>query len=427
MKRIAQALLTFFARRVVRRYHPHVVGITGSYGKTSAKEAIAVVLSHIYDIQSSAGSFNNEFGVPFTVLGAPTAKGVPGWRRVAVSLWHGAQYLVSHKPYPPVLVLEMGADKPGDIEAILGIVPLSVGVITSVGPTHLHHFGSVENVLAEKSLIATRVAHDGWIVLNGDDPRVRSLADVSPASVISFGFSGGVAVRCIDAAVVKGDSGEHGLMIKVLFNRETVSVFIPGVVGIHSAYAALAGIAVGIAFHMDFPDIVAALSRYTPPPGRMRVLSGVKNTTLIDDSYNSSPDACTAALETLRSFPAEGKRYALLGEMADLGASTEPAHREIGRKVVENCIDVFVGVGEAMKHAASEARKAGMDEDHIFSFDDPVSAAKLVHDRFTPGDTALIKGSQIARMEKAVKELMADPERAEELLVRQDTTWLTIP
>lgn len=423
MKRFAVFLLNWCARRVVAKYRPQVVGITGSYGKTSTKEAVVSVLSQAYDVRASAKSYNNEFGVPFTVLDAPSID-VPGWERALTAVWHGVILLLFRRPYPTVLILEMGADKPGDIKAILDIVPLTVGVVTSVGPTHLERFGSVENVFAEKSLVTTKLHGHCWGVFNGDDVRLQTLGEASPCRIVSYGFQSGVAIRCVDAAVSRSDDGVYGMLLTVEFGKDTFPVFLPGTVGRHTAYAALAAAAVGVAYSMDLVEIADGLKNYQPPPGRMRVLEGVKRTVLLDDTYNSSPDACIAAVQALREFPADGTRYALLGDMVDLGRATEAAHRAVGKELAEEKIDVFVGVGEAMKLAADEARLQGMDPDRVFSFDDPLSAARFVQERMKQGDTVLLKGSQRSRMEKATKELMAEPERAKELIVRQDALWL---
>lgn len=425
MHRLIRALLTTLARRVIRRYVPHVVGITGSYGKTSAKEAIAAVLGYRYNVRRNAKSFNNEYGVPFTIIGVGESGG--GVRRVLAAVIHGLRLLWTRAAYPTVLVVEMGADRPGDIARLVDLVPVTVGVLTSIGPVHLRQFGTVDAVFAEKSLLATAIPPTGWAVLNGDDRRLCSLAEAAPVRIVSYGYQSGVAVRCLDAGVGTAADGTIGMLLTLAVGVQSVPVFLRGVVGRHTAYAALAAAATGIAFSMDLVDIAAGLRMFEPPPGRMRLVSGIKQTTLIDDTYNSSPETCTAALEALREYPAEGRRYALLGDMADLGTATEPAHRGVGTTVVEEQIDVLVTVGEKMKYAADEARKTGMREGLVFSFDDARSAARFVQERIRPGDAVLIKGSQVMRMERAVEELMAEPDKAASLLVRQDPKWKRTP
>lgn len=422
MKALAIRILHAFSKRVIKRYHPLVVGVTGSYGKTSAKEAISAALSEHYLVRESAKSFNNEFGVPFTILGVKASGS--GIQRILSAGWLGLKLLISRQPYPTVLVLEFGDDKPGDLKKLLKLVRLDAGVLTSIGPTHLEHFKTVEEVLAEESQIVTTLKPDAWAILNCDDLRVRSLAELAMCRTVSYGFSGYAAVRCVDSAPAQDSRGDWGTEFSLQFQHQSVPVFIPGVLGRHSVFAALAAAAVGIAFNLDLLEIGQGLLRYLPPPGRMRMLPGVKQTMLIDDTYNSSPDACRSAIESLRLFPAEGKRYAMLGEMADLGAASEAAHRGIAQPLVDNNIDYFVAVGEKMKAAAEVAKTAGMPADSVFTFNDPVEAARFVQSRLAPGDAVLLKGSQVARMEKSVKELMADPQKADQLLVRQEQAWL---
>ncbi len=427
MRRLAVHLVSSLARRVLRRYRPHVVAITGSYGKTAAKQAISAVLGRLYDVRSSAKSFNNELGVPFTVLGVPEFASMTGISRMTYAVAKGIRLLMLSEPYPAVVVLELGSDAPGDIAASLELATPSVGIVTGVGPTHLQRFGSVENVFAEKSLVATSVKKGGWAVLNGDDPRVRTLAEETSAAVVSYGFDDGVAVRCLDAAHAQREDGAYGLMLAVQCCTEKFQLFVPGVTGTQSAYAVLAGIAVGIAFHMDIPDIVEGLSGFDPPPGRMRLIAGVHGSTIIDDTYNSSPDACHSAVEALRQYPADGKRYAVLGEMADLGAAAVPAHRMIGRAIAENGIDALVCVGDAAQAIAAGAFEEGFPKGSAAFAYDASDAAKQLRGRLTSGDVALIKGSQVARMERTVAGLMAEPGSAQALLVRQDTKWLHTP
>lgn len=177
---------------------------------------------------------------------------------------------------------------------------------------------------------------------------------------------------------------------------------------------------------MDFHDAVRGLKDYQPLPGRMRLIQGVKGTVIIDDSYNANPEAIKRALETLIKFPADqlAKRYAILGDMRELGPKSEEFHREIGAYVTDLRIDYFVGVGELMGEAIASARARGMDESHLFHFGSSREAGEFIKERVRAGDVMLIKGSQNQiRMERAVSVLMAEPDQAEKLLVRQGREW----
>lgn len=416
------AVLHLIARRVIAKYHPLVIGVTGSYGKTSAKEAIAAALSPHYAVRKSPRSYNNEFGVPYTILGV-----IPGrnaWRTWLRAVRNGLRLLLIRQSYPTVLVLEIGDDRPGDVGRLLKLAKLDVGVLTSIGPTHLTHYQTVEKVFDEESKLITTLGSHAWAILNGDDPRVRGLAEVAMCRIVSYGCSGLVAVRGVDSAPAKNEHGEWGMAMQLQFQAQVIPVFIPGVIGRPVVSAALAGAAVATALKLDLVEMADGLRSYDPPPGRMRLIHGRHGSLLIDDSYNSSPDACVAAIESLRLFPAEGKRYALLGEMAELGETSEAAHRGLAQTLIDNQIDVFVAVGKSMHLAANEVRQRGLDTRNIHEFRDPRSAAEWLLTQLQAGDTVLVKGSQVSRMEKAVKVLMRDPPQAAKLLVRQDRKWL---
>ena len=190
--------------------------------------------------------------------------------------------------------------------------------------------------------------------------------------------------------------------------------------------AALAGLVVGYIFGINLVDGALALRQTKPLAGHMRLISGIKQTLIIDDTYNSSPDAVRSALYAVsKILPQEsGKRIAILGDMLELGADTEISHREIGFRVAELNYDYLITVGEASKKfTSSSAKEAGMDENKIAVFDDSATAGKFLQDKMGKGDVILVKGSQGKRMEKIVKEVMAEPEKANELLVRQEDHW----
>jgi len=187
-----------------------------------------------------------------------------------------------------------------------------------------------------------------------------------------------------------------------------------------------AAITVAEHLNIDVVDIVSSLSKLSSAPGRMRLLPGIKGTLILDDSYNASPEAVRVAVETLADFdPVLGaRRIAVLGSMAELGRYVEDEHRHVGFIVAEMGIDVLVCVGEPARDIARSAIEAGLQAEHVEEFETSVSAGRWLDHNLQPGDVVLVKGSQSSRMEKAVKDIMAEPDRAGELLVRQDTRWL---
>ncbi len=202
-------------------------------------------------------------------------------------------------------------------------------------------------------------------------------------------------------------------------------IFLPNIFGKAAIYAVLAGACVGIIYKMNLVEISQALKYYQAAKGRMNLISGIKDTLILDDSYNASPQSTIVALEALNDVPLVEKsvKYAVLGDMLELGSYSEEGHREVGRKVVALAINKLIVVGERSRDIARGALAAGMAKDDIFHFNTAEEAGKFIQDRINQNDIILVKGSQGIRMEKIVKEIMAEPMRAEELLVRQDELW----
>lgn len=421
---IAKHALAAMARLVLKRYEPRIVAITGSVGKTSARQAIVAVLGTRLRVRGAVKNYNNEFGVPCTILGVETpGKSLFAWLRVclrALALAFGPR-----QQFPEILVLEMGTDHSGDIAHLLSFVKPDVGVLTAVSQAHTEFFGSVESVLAEKKLILTSLTENDFAVFNEDDMSVRLAASESIVQKIGYGFSESAMIRCHEAVVRYNDVGESvGIECELSIAGATISIFLKGIVGTHALYAPMAGAAVGLSFGMSPETIAAGLNNTQPPPSRMRLIPGIKKTLLIDDTYNSSPTAAKEAVETLAKIKSSGQKIAALGDMLELGVLTENEHKKIGLLVAENKIDILVTVGHAAQLIAVGARDAGMPDNEIFSFAKPEEAGIFLQDRIHDGDIILVKGSQGIRCEKIVKELMAEPERAEELIVRQGKEWL---
>lgn len=415
-----QRVLKIIATAVLKKYKPEIIGVTGSVGKTSAKDAIAHVLSGKYRVQASKGNYNNEIGVPLTILGKDTAgNSILGW----LDIFIGATIMLfkKDKNYPEILVLEMAADKPGDISYLTSFVPLNVAVITVVAQTHLEKFGDLKGVVLEKSQILKRLGKNCTAILNADDENVWKMKEGTKAKVVCFGYDKKADIRVSDPKFTfeKDGSAPTGISFKILDGETMMPAIIYGTVGFHLASAALVAVAVAKIYGFNLLETIERLETLKLPPGRMNLVAGIKKTTIIDDTYNASPRPMKAAIEMLGLIPlAEGnKRFAVLGDMLELGRYTEKAHEEIGEIVVENKVDVFVAVGEKMSEAARAAAKIGMEEDKIFHFGTPEEAGKFLQDRIKTGDLLLVKGSRRMKMEKVVEELMNDPLRADELLV----------
>lgn len=427
MKKILLGLLKFFAKKIIRKYQPKVIGITGSVGKTSTKEAVALVLARSFRIRKTHKNYNNEVGVPLTIIGIekPPNTSFFGWVGVFVKAF---MLLMRREAlYPEWLILEMGADKPGDISYLVDIAPCSIGVLTYIAHAHTEFFGSIKKIAQEKKNIISHLPADGSAVLNFDNTEVMAVAHATKAHLLTYGFKEGADIRASDVHIMFDNTTNwpSGINFKVSFKGTVMPVFLSGVVGEHFIPSALAALAVGSVCGINLVDCGLALREWIPLPGHMRLIPGIKKTLIIDDTYNSSPEAVKAALLTLGTLHADSgaERYAVLGDMLELGNETANAHREIGFKVAELGIDYLIVVGEASRQTAAAAREAGMDERAIVVFADSTSAARFLQDKIKEGDMLLVKGSQGVRMEKIVKELMENPLQAKEMLVRQEEEW----
>ncbi|MFH1890060.1 MAG: UDP-N-acetylmuramoyl-tripeptide--D-alanyl-D-alanine ligase [Candidatus Kuenenbacteria bacterium] len=416
MKKIIQFILIILSKLILWRYKPEVIGITGSVGKTSTKFAVATVLSAGFKVRASQKNYNTEIGVPLAIIGCESPKySVLGWIRVLIK---GMSLLIrKDKNYPDILVLEMAADRKGDIEYLAGFTMPNVGIITAVGPAHLEFFGDVDVVLQEKASMLDYLKENGCAVLNMDDEKVAGLPSKREIRVIGYGLNDQAQVRAENIYV---DKEKGGLNFKLGRDGSYVPVRLPYVLGKPGVYSALAAASTGIYYGMHLLQIAEKLKEIRPVPGRLQLLSGIKNTRIIDDSYNSSPLSVKAALEVLLHLNCTGDKFAVLGDMLELGEQTEQAHKQVGEEVASMGIDYLITVGERSTDTALAAKEYGMNEDRIYNFDNAEEAGKFLQDKMQEGDLILIKGSRGIKCEKIVKEIMAEPEKAKDLLVGQE-------
>jgi UDP-N-acetylmuramoyl-tripeptide--D-alanyl-D-alanine ligase len=423
MLKLLQFILAWLAMAIIKKYQPQIVGITGSIGKTSAKEAIFCVLQTKFNARKNIKNYNNEIGVPLTIIGQESGgKSALGWLKV----FSAAMNLIffHDKEYPDILVLEMGADKPGDISYLVEKFPCDIGVITAIGPTHLEAFKTVEEIVKEKQKIVSHLKASNTAILNADDALVKKTHAKTRAKVIFFGYDESAGVRAIELDEQAGALDLAGVKFKIAHGGSAVPVFLPGVIGAHQINAALIGASVGIALGMNLIEISEGLKNYHSPKGRMNLISGRK-TLIIDDTYNSSPKAAEAALKTLADAKIGDikRKAAIFGDMLELGDFTEEAHYELGARTARAGIDILIAVGKFKDMICQGARENGMPEQSVFSFVNSTLAAQGVENIIQPGDLILVKGSQGSRMERVVKALMKEPEKAGELLVRQEREW----
>jgi len=422
LRKILQFKLKILAKLVLLKYKPVIVAVTGSVGKTSTKEAIyAVLKNHFGEIQvrRNERNYNNEIGVPLTIFGLETGgRSISAWfvRFVKIFLM-----LIFREKYPKILIVEMGADRPGDIGYLTKFVKPKVGIITAIGdiPVHVEFFESPQQLALEKKKLIDSLGLNGVAVLNFDDEMVRVMGENVQAKVLTYGFEDGADMKATNYEARTANINEEGafgyITFKLNFKGSAVPVKLTNVFGKHQVYSALAAAIVGIIFNLNLIEISEGLRTYQSLAGRMRILKGIKNTLIIDDSYNAAPLSMFAALETLTKFE-DRRKIAVLGDMLELGQYALEVHEEIGRKTGE-VADLLFTVGERAKFIAKGAEDKGMEKDRIFEFCTSDEAGKPLQEKIQEGDIILIKGSRAMKMEKIVKEIMAEPEKAEELLV----------
>ncbi|MBI3420861.1 MAG: UDP-N-acetylmuramoyl-tripeptide--D-alanyl-D-alanine ligase [Candidatus Sungbacteria bacterium] len=426
-KSILQEILALLARATIWKYKPIVIGITGSTGKTSTREAIACVVGKKYRVRQPEKNFNNEIGLPLTVLGMQNyGRNIFAW---LIAFLRVMSRILIHGEYPEVLVLEYGIDTPGDMDRLLAIAHPSVGVVTTIGevPVHVEFFENPEEIAKEKEKLVAVLDASGYAILNADDPRVSVMEKSTKAKVSRFGFQESADVRIVNADFVytRTDSGEEipkGMSFRIEYGGSMMPVRLHGALGKPQIIAAAGAMATGLAMGMNLVEISEALQMYAPQPGRMRLVKGINNSLILDDTYNAAPESTKAALETLQAL--SGKRkVAILGTMAELGKFNEQTHRAIGRQAAE-FVDVLIGVGLQAQLILDEVKKShhGREVSRFF-YDDSRAAAEAVPSLMQKGDLILVKGSQSMRMERIVEAVMQDPEDAEQILVRQGKEW----
>lgn len=415
-----QFILKRLAQLVLRKYKPIVIGVTGNVGKTTTKEAIYAVLAKKFYCRRSEKSYNNPIGLPLTILGLETkGKSIFGW---LVNFAKAINLILFRRKYPKALILEIGADEPGGIKYLVDFAKPKIGVITAIGeiPVHVEFFKNREELITEKSELIKALPEHGLAILNFDSEDVYKMKNISQAPVISYGLDQDANVFASNV-LVSDDILNPGISFKLNYNGSAVPVRLTKALGAHQIYPLLAAAAVGVRFNLNLVEIAQAMQEFIPPAGRMRLIKGIKNTLIIDDSYNASPTPVLAALDALEQFQ-NARKVAALGDMTELGDYTKTAHEQVGKKVGKIVDQLFL-VGERSKIIAQAAKEVGLKDENIFQFDNADSAKVFIQNKLKTGDIVLVKGSQAMRMEKIVEEIMAEPQRAKELLVRQDASW----
>lgn len=398
-----QRIIRRLAIWTIHKYEPGVIAVTGTVGKTSTKEAIYTVLKKHRRVRKSSGNFNNEFGVPLTILGDwQKIEGKYFWQKV---ICLSVARLLFRFKYPELLILEYAADKPGDIKYLLDIAKPQIGVLTAVGdiPVHVEFYSGPEAVAREKAKVVEGLSVMNFAILNYDDDAVFNMRDRTRAHLMTYGFGDGATVQITNFETRMETDRPAGIAFKLNYAGSFVPVRLDGCFGKAQAYAAAAAACVGIAFGLNLVKIAEALLGYEAPPRRGKLVAGIKHTWIIDDTYNASPLSMEAAIHTVNDLKA-GRKIAVLGDMLELGKYTNEAHEHIG-ELVPKVFDILVTVGARAKFIAEGAKENGMARKNIYSFDTAEEAGLEVQKLMRKGDLILVKASRAIGLDKVVEEI----------------------
>lgn len=415
----AELIGRWASRRLVA-VAPLVVGVTGSVGKTSTVRAIAALLGQRGPAFRSRQSFNSLLGLPIA--------------------------LARLRDEDRYAVLELGADRFGEIARLAALFPPHIAVVTNVGAAHLDTLGTLDGVAREKGALVAALPPDGWAVLNGDDPRVAAMRERTAARVLTFGLGQGCDLRASDvrysldgtrfrlhiaaSALLAPDTQKMGVPPRSFVAQddtgaasgEVLDVSI-SLLGEPAVTIGLAAVGVGLACGLTPEQAARGLALVDPIAGRLRPLPARGGATLLDDSFSAALPSIEAALQTLRALPAR-RRIAVLGQPAAQGAAAEAAHAQIGA-LAGRSADVLICKGDWGRAAIQAARRARPQIDAVVVHTAAAALAALPSD-LGPGDLLLVKGAAEARMERVAAGLVAQPETAPAWLVRQEPAWRSV-
>ena len=403
MRSVEDALMRW-TQIVLQKYGTTVIGVTGSVGKSTTKEAIAQVLSTRYKVYKNPGSFNGRFGLPLAL----------------------GRLNKEHQ----IAVLEYGINQFGEMAEMVAATHPMVGVITAVNYAHTDRLGTLQNIAHEKAGLVRGLPAEGLAVLNFDDPRVRDMASETGASVLTVGLD-------IHEPAFGSDLLAYNILVdryKTGFDLRHGKERYPGrwvpLLGAHQLYSVMAALAVGLSYEISLADGLHALTQLEPLPGRMRPLEGPDGSLVIDDSFSANPEGMLAALDWLEAAkPANGRAIFIMGDMSELGSHSSLAHIQVGQRAAE-VADLMVTKGDLSAGAGRVAIENGLERRQVHITFSAEDAARSAREGLGPRDVVLVKGSSSARMERVVRRLLASPQDAQHL-PRQESAyqkvWLDRP
>ncbi len=414
-KFIITSLLTLKAKHYLKKNRVQVIAVTGSIGKTTTKEAIFHILKDKFKVSKSPQGFNTELGISLAILHEEKSgfSSIAKWLKILI------RALFNPKPKVQKIILEMGADKPGDIKKLVKIAKPTIGIVTNVNPVHMQsgQFKDLDEIRKEKNNLVRKMMKEDVAILNYDDPLVRSME--TGGQKLSFGTT-----KDLDLYATNIEAHNKYIKFKVHFKHQAKLFQVP-ILGAFQVYTLLPAIATGLKLGIDLEECAETLKDFKMPVSRMNPIDGINDSTIIDSSYNASPTSMNRALELLNDLTAK-RKIAALGTMNELGEVKNEAHLNLG-KSVSKVADILIAVGPEAATLKEGALEAGMDDKNIYTFFDAEDAGHFLQKTIQAGDLILTKGSQNkVRMERMVKLIMKHPENASKLLCRQEKAWETI-
>lgn len=411
---LIQRYLQFLSRWKIRWAKPKIIAISGSYGKTSAKEAVFQVLEAKFgtDVGKNWGNMNSVLGLPLAILGLRKYSfgfGLLG--NIILAKWNFLFYRL-----PKILVMELGIDKPGEMSQLLSVITPDIAIITGISETHLEGLKNIEGVKKEKNLLFEALGKGGVAIINANDENSKNLNTADKTNKLTFGSSGADISASNIVITTDGTNFELNILDKRVIIRSKL-------IGEHSIQSLLIAAAVANQFGIDIEETGSSLEKIKPQYGRMNIIKIKNQITLIDDSYNSNPKSAEEALITLATIKSAARKIAIMGNMNELGNYTKDAHIRVGI-AAGKIANLFIAVGDNTKYLAEGAKKSGLSEDKILTFPSTEELIEKINDIIKPGDLILIKGSQNrVRLERLVKFLLKNDKLATEILVRQEKKW----
>lgn len=432
MQETVEKILAILAKKILDKYKPKVIAITGSHGKTTTRIAIYHAIRKHFRVYTPVKNYNNLLGLPLGIIMSESpGRSVVGWLLVFAK---AIRMLIVSVRYPEILVLEYGIDRPGEMDKLVSIAMPDISILTAIGLSHIENYQSLEQLAEEKSRLLSGVKRASVIIVNANDQLATEYASKiagarGDARFLKYGYFTKVAA---DVVVDSIDTNIEGVSTELFIKTPTrVPRVVLNAVGDSHVQAAVAATTVAECLGVPSEDLLQGLLDYRPSPGRLNLIHGVKKSIVIDDTYNASPASTMAALEFLRGgnmsnsfdWPEGAKKIFFFGDMLELGVSEKSEHERIGQFCAQISLHKLVCVGSRAKWAGESAQAAGMDSARIIYFENSISAASEAQSFIEEASVVLVKGSQGSRMERIVKELMAEPMKAKDLLCRQDKQW----